>query len=147
MAISCLSRKHIQCQAEVKRSQTHSHWDTQRQNETVAQENTKTMARQPKYTDPHPWGVTWKGIVQGGHAAESSAPKAARPPLCRWQKAASFPSVSPWLRVCVFGLLGQVIKIFTTLLSRLSMGVPTGTRLSPSNVAWDNHYSHEQAYG
>ena len=70
----------------------------------------------------------YKGRPPAASTKGGGRPSAARPLLwipCIW--------VSPWVRVRVFGLPGQVFQIFTTLMSRLSMGVALGTRPSSGN--------------
>ena len=60
--------------------------------------NVEDLPRQPKYTNPCPWRDPYKG---GG-----------RPDLRPSPFVVSFIWVSPWVRVRVFGLPGQVFHMF-----------------------------------
>ena len=53
-------------------------------------------------------------------------PKAARPPLWRRPKGASFIWAFPWVRVRAFGPPGQVLLIFITLMCHFAYGFPLG---------------------
>ena len=71
--------------------------------------NVEDLPRQLEYTNPCPWRDPYKGIHKGG-----------RP------KAASFIWVPPWVQVRVFGLSGQVLHIFITVMCDFAYGFPHG---------------------